>query len=104
MTELVSMKIDEAACLAEAYPYGLRICLNNDQCEALGVKGPISAGTKLGITALVVVAQCTESTEMDGDDTGNGVRLELQITDMALTAPPSQVNATALYSNSTMEA
>ena len=37
---LVSMKVDTeqcAPCPPDAYGYGLRICLNDDQCEALGV-------------------------------------------------------------------
>lgn len=98
---LVSMKMEgEEQCMPcppTAYPYGLRLCLNDDQCEALGITGPISAGTKLRVEALTVVVRCSEEMEADGDDKGSDIYLDLQVTDMAL-AP-----ANALYPNSKMK-
>lgn len=97
---LVNMKSDDADCMPcppSAYPYGLRICLNDDQCEALGIKGPISAGTQLQVQALVTVVRCTESTEADGDDTGNDISMDLQITDMAIGPASREINAEAMY-------
>lgn len=98
---LVSMKIDAEEmckpCDPSSYPYGLRIYLNDDQCEALGIKGSITPGTQLTIMARVTVASCTESTEVDGDDTGNDISLDLQITDMGIAAPSS------MYPNSMMK-
>ncbi|WKJ88766.1 hypothetical protein QZJ86_12110 [Methylomonas montana] len=66
------------------YGYGLSIYLNDDQCEALGIKQPLRAGTQVKITALAFVQSATESVEDDGDDTGNDISLSLQITDMEL--------------------
>ena len=100
---LVNMKQDMssdaccAPCPESAYPYGLRIYLNDDNCEALGVKGPITAGTVLTIAARVVVVGCHDTAEADGDDTGNDISLDLQITDMALGNPAS------IYPNSMMK-
>jgi hypothetical protein len=87
---LVSMKIDGSAdcapCPVEAYPYGLRICLNHEQCEALGILGPIKAGTQLSVQALVTVVRCAEEAEVDGDDEGTDISLDLQITDLGIGA------------------
>ena len=104
---LVSMKVemqDCAPCPPDAYGYGLRICLNDDQCEALGIKGPIKAGTVVQVVAMATVVRCEESTDADGDDTGTDIRLDLQITDMAIEGPADKIDAKALYPNSSMEA
>ena len=85
--DLVSMKTDDGgmeACAPSPYGYGLRLCLNDDQCEALGIKTPLAAGSTVMVTARAVVTRATESMEADGDDKGPDVSLELQITDMAL--------------------
>lgn len=84
-------------CPPEAYPYGLRLCLNDDQCEALGIVGPIKAGTVVQVVAMATVVRCTESTELDGDDTGNDIALDLQITDMALEGPADKIDPSKLY-------
>lgn len=103
---LVNMKREDegacAPCPPEAYPYGLRICLNDDDCEKLGIKGAITAGSVLAVVANVVVVRCSESLEMDGDDTGTDIALDLQITEMAVSAPTKTVSAKALYSQSDM--
>lgn len=97
---MVSMKTDETqveAYEANPYGYGLRIRLNDDQCEALGITTPPAAGSKLQITALAFVASATQSTEQDGDDTGADVYLELQITDMELGQAERPNPASVLY-------
>jgi hypothetical protein len=105
---LVSMKTDgDSGCCAVSeanpYGYGLRIRLNNDQCEALGIKTPPAAGNKLRIGAVAFVASATQSVEQDGDDAGADVFLELQITDMEVTpAGGGGPDASAMYPNSAM--
>lgn len=87
---MVSMKTDEAmsdyGCCPcpppSPYGYGLCIHLNDDQCEALGFKAPLAAGSTVVVQALAVVVSATQSVEMDGDDKGPDVTMSLQITDM----------------------
>lgn len=97
---MVSMKTnDNSECCSpssNAYGYGLRIRLNDDQCEALGITTPPAAGTQLGLRAVAFVASATQSVEDDGDDSGADVYLELQITDMEIGQPTSQA-ASLLY-------
>lgn len=91
---LISMKCDESEEVKASdnpYGYGLRIRLNDDQCEALGITTPPTAGSKMSITAAAFVVSATQSVEDDGDDAGPDVYLELQITDMELGA--SSANA-----------
>lgn len=84
---LVSMKCEsknEGSLSNNEYGYGLRIRLNDDQCEALGITTPPKAGTVLSLSASAFVASATESVKDDEDDTGNEVYLELQITDLEI--------------------
>lgn len=102
---LVSMKTDDSGVEAyepNPYGYGLRIRLNDDQCEALGIKTPPAAGTKVTISAAAFVCEATQRVEQDGDDAGPDVFLELQITDMELGAAAAQTDARSLYPNSTL--
>lgn len=102
---MVSMKSDESraeVCAPSPYSYGLRIRLDDDQCEALGIKTPPAAGTKMTIQALAFVCESTQRVEQDGDDAGPDVFLELQITDMDLKGAGSKVDASSLYPNSTL--
>ena len=101
---LVSMKTDDSGNIpleSNPYGYGLRIRLNDDQCEALGITTPPAAGSTMQITAMAFVASATQSTEQDGDDTGADVYLELQITDMALQAS-DKTPLQRMYTNSDM--
>ncbi len=86
--DLVSMKTDDGSmcepCTPNPYGYGLCLRLNDDQCEALGIKAPLAAGSTVMVTARAVVTSATSSVEADGDDSGPDISLELQITDMAL--------------------
>ena len=103
---MVNMKQDMQECMPcppEAYPYGLRICLNDDACEKLGIKGGISPGTKLTVRALTTVVMCREEMDMtpDAEDAATkektDIYLDLQITDMEIAAPNS------MYPNSMMK-
>ena len=103
MSNLVSMKVDTDSCVpcpSEAYGYGLRICLNDEQCKALGVQGPVSAGTVMGLHARVVVVSCKDEID-NAESTERETYLDLQITDLALAPPPA--SAQSMYPNSKME-
>lgn len=80
----------------ERYGYGLRIYLDCDACEALGIGKALRAGTQVKIQATAVVVSSTESLESDGDDAGNDISLSLQITDMGLEAGAVLRNAAAV--------
>lgn len=104
---MVNMKRDDSAmcepCPPEAYPYGLRICLNDDDCEKLGILGPVKAGTKLSVRAITTVVRCSEEIDLapDAEDVAtkekSDIYLDLQITDMEIAAPNS------IYPNSMMK-
>lgn len=96
---LVSMKSDESGMeyKPNPYGYGLTLHLNDDQCEALGIKEPLRAGSQVSIKAIAYVANVTESVEEDGDDMGNDVSMCLQITDMELAQATKQVSGSDLY-------
>ena len=92
MPPMVSMALTDAASLVEAgfasappaapaYPYGLRICLNSDQLEKLGLEvGDVSVGDTIHLNAFAKVVSIRQ-TEMDGGKSESSV--ELQITDIA---------------------
>jgi len=78
---------DESCCEPMSmnnYGYGLRIYLNSDACEKLGITKPIKAGTRVEIKASAIVTQSSET--IDNDDSPTDVSLSLQITDMGLAA------------------
>ena len=56
--------------------------LSPEQCEALGIKDDIKAGQKIGLTAIAMVMNKTESVDTDGDDDGPEVYVTLKITDL----------------------
>jgi len=98
--KLVNLKTTSDAqcspCPPEAYGYGLRIYLSDDQCEALGITKALAAGTQVTIQATAIVVRSSQAVEADGDDAGPDITLDLQITDMGL--QPGQVlrNAAAV--------
>jgi hypothetical protein len=64
------------------YPYGLRITLNEEQLEALGIEMP-KAGTALHIEAKAIVTRAsTEDPDADGDI--DYVCVELQLTELGV--------------------
>ena len=83
------------------YPYGLCLSLNEDQCEKLGISKALKPGTILTIQASAVVTSATERLEDDGDDKGNDVSLQVQITEMGCRVNGTMRNAAAeLYKSS----
>lgn len=82
------------------YPYGLCLYLDNATLKKLGVDKLPEVGSVLQIAAKAMVVSVGMNQQHDGDKES---RCELQVTDMALSAPVSEVDATALYSNSSME-
>jgi hypothetical protein len=85
--KMVSMKHEagegEAVpIMGSQYPYGLRLTLNQEQLEALGLPMP-QAGTKLRIEAETVVTRSsTEDPDADGDV--DYVCVELQLTELGV--------------------
>jgi len=103
---MVSMKVEREDKMAEVkdnpYGYGLTICLNEEQVEALGLnKNPPEAGSSVGIQAMATVRRVTRSVDAEEDmaegEPADGVDtvLELQITDMGVTTPGRQSADTA---------
>lgn len=82
------------------YPYGLCLFLDSTTLKKLGIEKLPEVGSVLQIAAKAMVVSVGMNQQHDGDKES---RCELQITDMALSAPVSEVDATALYSNSAME-
>jgi hypothetical protein len=95
MAQLINMKCDcdEGNIPGNNYPGGLMLYIDEDQCEALGILKTMAAGSKVSISAIAVVTSATESLEKDGDDAGNDVRLQLQITDMSVSIAGVMNNA-----------
>ncbi len=98
---MVNMKRDSDAvcepCPPEAYPYGLRICLKDSDCEKLGIDHAVKAGTKLSVRALTTVVMCREELRPEDPQAQSEIYLDLQITDMEIAAPNS------IYPNSMMK-
>lgn len=103
----VSMKSDSDEAMEASYggqptyPYGLCLHLDDDLCKKLGISKALKPGTVLTIQASAVVASATERLEDDGDDKGNDVSLQVQITDMGCQVAGTMRNAAAeLYKSS----
>lgn len=91
--DLVSMAVKPAAAdslyastcapACSPYPYGLRLNLNQEQLDALGIKGLPPAGTTMHLEAIAVVTSSrTEDPDADGDI--DYVCLEMQVTALAV--------------------
>ncbi len=90
---LVDMKQGDGdhAMPTNPYGYGLRICLSEDQVEALGLqRNPPSAGATVGLRALATVVTVTQDADVDGDSDGIDVTLALQITSLEITPEGGQ--------------
>ncbi|WP_254227754.1 capsid staple protein [Burkholderia gladioli] len=68
-----------------AYPYGLTICLDDESLAKLGITTLPDVGTAFTLAARVEVCSTSQYQNQDGADRN----LSLQITDMELSAPPS---------------
>lgn len=77
----------------EEYPYGLRICLNNDTIKMLGLSEMPEVGTGFNMKAVVKVV----STNEYEDETGEKYTVDLQITDMDLMPQKMKIDAEKLY-------
>lgn len=92
--ELTAEQAKESTCAiagdgsAPKYPYGLSLSLNSDSLENLGIKSLPVVGTKLLLTAVVEVSGTHESQQQDGTSEKS---VDLQITDMELSSPPSDI-------------
>jgi hypothetical protein len=88
--KLVNLKndADDTTCCAmpmEQYGYGLRLYLDDDACEKLGITKPLAVGTQVVLQAKAIVVSSTASIDSDGDG-GQDVCLSLQLTDLGLEA------------------
>ena len=88
---MVSMKMDnkeveEAGPASPSskkdYPYGLRISLEDDSLEKLGLKEMPEVGKSMKMEAMCKV--CGTSSNQSESDEGPRKRLEIQLTDMKL--------------------
>lgn len=90
----------EAVCCGEdtAYPYGLRICLNNEGLQKLGITTLPGINERMVLHALVEVVQVSESEYQEGDGGSHASRnVDLQITDMELLSENEDTPAQRLY-------
>lgn len=71
-----------SGCSEPDYPWALRITLDDEQIEALGMKAMPSAGAAVSMQAVAMVTSVNEE-QRDGETCR---RIELQITDLAITA------------------
>lgn len=69
---------------APKYPYGLCLSLNDDSLKKLGIADLPPVGSQLMVMAHVTVTSVRSSQQQDGDKESG---VDLQITDMSLSAP-----------------
>ena len=79
---------------APRYPWGLCINLDDDSLTKLGITELPAVGSTLLLMAHVTVTSVRSSQQMDGDKESG---TELQITDMALSAPTTKDAAATLW-------
>lgn len=87
----------EASGDISKYPYGLRLCLNKETLEKLGLP-TLPVGTKVTVMAEGSVVSVSEHQEMDGDSCKS---LDIQIEMMAVEQKSNGVDdvASRLYPN-----
>lgn len=87
---MINMKLSKKAATAlvetspgdaPAYPYGLRLCLDTETLEKLGITDLPRVGTVITLQARAEVVSTGVNQEQDGD---KRMHCDLQITDMAL--------------------
>jgi hypothetical protein len=75
--------VDKVDLQQVVYPPGLRLRLDAEQLEALGITEPPPAGTRWQIEATAVVTHsATEDPDADGDC--DGICVELQLTELGV--------------------
>lgn len=82
-------EIAYAPCPIEAYGYGLRLYLDDDTCEKLGIASAMKPGTQVKLQAMAIVVSSGSELERDG----TGVACSVQITDMGLETAGTVRNA-----------
>lgn len=73
--------VPKAVSEGPSYPYGLRLCLDNDTLEKLGLKSLPKTGVKMTIHAVGEVVSVSQH-ESEGRD--NDRRLEIQIHELGV--------------------
>lgn len=63
-----------------SFPYGLRLCLDNDSLEKLGLKSLPKTGVKMTIQAIGEVVSVSQHESENNDDR----RIEIQIHDLGI--------------------
>lgn len=99
MINLKKTKADSAQLASPSYsepdyPYGLLIRLDEDTIKKLGIKELPPVGTVMNIKAEVEVSSTEEYESIEG---GARRSLGLQITDMTLGKPKTEVDADKIY-------
>jgi len=94
--ELVNMKMEDNEEYAETalmgpedvptYPYCLKITLQDEQLQKLGLEEMPEVGSEVKILA---IAKVTDLSETEVQDEGTEKRMGLQITDMAVEGMPN---------------
>lgn len=92
MTKLVSMKRDPeeikesndvmASPTQDAYPYGLRLCLCEEEMEKLGITELPKIGAEMGLVAKVKVVRVSSNASEGQEDESKS--LEFQVTEMCI--------------------
>ena len=78
------------------YPYGLRICLDDDAIKKLGLTVLPSVGAKVTFTALSVVCS-TSAYSSDGKDPETSVSLQITALELIDASMSNESAANALY-------
>jgi len=79
------------------YPYGLRICLNNDVLKMLGIKDLPGVGEKMKLEAVVEVCSVSQYESKDG---GPNLNMDLQIVEMGIESGKKADAGKKLYGDS----
>lgn len=75
------------------YPYGLTVCLCDEEMAKLGITDLPKVGEKMTLNAVVEVIGVSKTQRQGIADS----EVRLQITDMALSGAPEQTRAQTLY-------
>ncbi len=85
------------------YPYGLSICLTNDELEKLGLESNCEVGDMIHLMAMAKVTSISKNETQDGES----CRIELQITHLGLEdedkeeeVKPRRINPGKFYGSS----
>lgn len=78
--ELAETPMEEMAEDAPIYPYGLCICLTQDELEKLDLDSDCNVGDTIHLMAMAKVTSISKNETSEGEN----CRIELQITDLGL--------------------